>query len=233
MRMIASSDVTPHRSHRGTCSAPTGAGVVLPLLFVALGTSTARADRYEAQWSARPLAGLAMLKEEGAPGDKRTPAGGLSIGVEYGISNRLDVGIELITIATAMTELAKTPVLLDGGVEERYSLSRRAGTSMLLVGPTWRFGVSWVPVISVAAGVGVRFRSDGRFNDLGFSPPEKASTMALDLGGSASVGIERRVNRRVTVGGYLSALASWSPSAPVLPVATVSFGISYVNYPLW
>jgi hypothetical protein len=221
--------MTHHPRPRILGSAP----LRVALLLVVLGTASARADRYEAQWSARPLAGLAMLKEEGASGGTRTLAGGLSVGVEYGLSNSFDLGVELVTLMTATTALPKTPVLLDGGREERSSLSRRASSTMLLVGPTWRFGVSWIPVVSVAAGGGMRVRSAGRFNDLGFSPSEKAATMALDLGGSASVGIERRVNRRMTVGGYVSALASWSPSAPVLPAATVSIGISYVNYPRW
>ena len=104
---------------------------------------------------------------------------------------------------------------------------------LLLAGPTWRFGVGWVPVVSIGAGGGVRYRSAGTFQDLGFAPSEKAQTTVLDLGATARVGVERRMTRRVTVGAYVCALAAWSPSAPLLPAATVSVGISYVHYPLW
>jgi len=203
------------------------------MAFIILSTAPARADRYEAQWSARPLVGMTRLREEGAASDERALVGGLSLGVSYGLSNQLDVGVELVTLATATPTFPNTPVVVGGGSMTQGSLTRRAGTALLLVGPTWRFGVGWVPVISIGAGGGVRYRSAGTFRDLNFVPPEKAQTVVFDLGATARLGIEHRMTRRVTVGAYLSALAAWSPSAPLLPAATVSVGISYVHYPLW
>jgi len=207
----------------------------LLVAFVILSSTPAvgRADRYEAQLSMRPLVGMTQLREEGVASDERTPVGGLSMGLSYGLSNRLDLGAELVTLATGAQTFPDTAVMIGGGNRTEGSLTRRAGTSLLLVGPTWRFGVGWVPVISLGAGAGMRYRSAGTFLELNVTPPEKAQTVALDIGATARVGLERRMTRRVTVGGYISALAAWSPSAPSLPVATVSIGISYVNYPLW
>lgn len=203
--------------------------VVTCLIF---SSAHAHADRYEAQWSARPLVGMSRLREEGATSNERAAVGGLSLGLSYGLSNRLDVGVDLVTLATATGTFPGT-VMIGGGNRTEGSLTRRAGTALLLVGPTWRFGVGWVPVISIGAGGGVRYRSAGTFVEHMISPPEKAQTAVLDLGATARLGIERRMTRRVTVGAYVSALAAWSPSAPLLPAATVSVGISYVHYPLW
>jgi hypothetical protein len=112
-------------------------------------------------------------------------------------------------------------------------MRRQAGTALLLLGPTWRFGVSWVPVVTLAAGGGVRYRSAGRFTEDGFAPGEKAATTALDLAATARVGLEHRMNRRLVGGVYASGIVAWSPSAPMLPAVLLSVGLSYVNYPLW
>lgn len=193
--------------------------------------ATARADRREAQWSARPLAGVAELQEDGAS-TQRTLVGGLSLGLSYGVSNGLDIGGELMVLATATTTFMDMAII-DGGAPYRGPLTRSADSALLLLGPTWRLGVSWVPVISLEAGGGARYRSAGTFTDTHITLDEKQAGMVLDLAACARVGIEHRMTRRLTIGLYASALASWGPSAPFLPVASASFGFSYVHYPLW
>lgn len=191
------------------------------------------ADRHEAQWSARPMFGVARLREEKVSGSNNTAVAGMSLGASYGLSHGLDIGVELVGLGTAVGKFDEAILQLDGGLPKRTTLSRRSGTTMLMVGPTWRFGVQWVPVVSLAGGAGVRFRSAGRFGEFNFYPMERAVDRSLDLGASARMGIERRVNRRLTLGAYVDALASWSPSAPMLPAATFTLGVSYVHYPLW
>ncbi len=204
---------------------------LIAIWFVALAPRSAHADRYEAQWSARPLVGMAQAREEGATSNERALAGGLSLGLTYGLSNRLDVGGELVALGTATSTFADTIVEADGGTTVRGPMTRRAGTALLLLGPTWRFGVSWVPVVTIAVGGGVRYRSAGRFTETDFVPGEKAMTTVLDLGATARLGFEHRVNRRLTMGAYVSAIGAWSPSAPLLPMVTASVGLSYVHYP--
>jgi hypothetical protein len=115
----------------------------------------------------------------------------------------------------------------------RGPFTRRTDEALLLVGPTWRFGVAWVPVVTLAAGGGVRYRTDGTFTDLGLAPADKRGSIGVSLAATARVGLEHRMSRRLTVGAYAAAFTSWSPSAPVLPIATLSMGVSYVHYPLW
>lgn len=158
--------------------------------------------------------------------------GGVSLGLAYGVSNELDLGTELVALATTMPRFTDA-ANLDGGAPYRGPLSRRAGSALLLLGPTWRLGVSWIPVVTLAAGGGARYRSDGTFTETGITLDEKRATVALDLAATARVGIEHRINRRLVVGAYASALASWGPSAPLLPIASISLGVSYVHYPLW
>lgn len=201
------------------------------ILLVMFAANAARADHYEAQWSVRPFGGVAKLQESGASAEG-VMVGGLSVGFAYGVSNDLDIGGELVALATAMPRFMDTAII-DGGAPYSGPLTRRTDAALMLLGPTWRPGVSWVPVITLAAGGGARYRSDGTFTDTGITLDEKRATVALDLAATVRVGIEHRVNRRLVVGAYASALASWGPSAPLLPVAGVSFGFSYVHYPLW
>jgi hypothetical protein len=198
-------------------------GLLLPM--------SARADHHEAQWSARPFAGIAALAEEGVS-TQNAMVGGVTLGFSYGVSNHLDLGGELVTLATTAPRFMDTAII-DGGAPYVGPLARRAGSALMLLGPTWRLGVTWVPVFTLAAGGGARYRSNGRFTEIDIVLDEQRAVVVLDLAATARVGIERRVLRRLVVGAYASALASWGPSAPLLPMASVSLGISYVNYPLW
>lgn len=201
------------------------------ILVAMLEPTGARADHHEAQWSVRPFAGMAALQEDGAAA-QRAVVGGASLGFAYGVSNGLDLGGELVALATTMPRFTDAAII-DGGAPYRGPLTRRASSTLLLLGPTWRLGVSWVPVVTLAAGGGARYRSDGTFTDTGITLEEKRAAVVLDLAATARVGIEHRMTRRLVVGAYASALASWGPSAPLLPVASISLGISYVHYPLW
>jgi hypothetical protein len=198
-------------------------GLLLPM--------SALADHHEAQWSARPFAGVGAIPEEGASA-QRVLVGGLTLGFSYGISNHLDLGGEIVTLASAMPRFMDTAII-DGGAPYHGPLTRRTGSVLLLLGPTWRLGVSWVPVITLAAGGGARYRSNGTFSEIGLVLDHERAAVELDLAATARIGIERRVHRRLVVGAYASALASWGPSAPLLPIASISLGLSYVHYPLW
>jgi hypothetical protein len=204
-------------------------------VVIALAPAAAFADDHEVQWSARPFGGLADVPE---PGASRSVAGfgGIAVGMSYGISNQLDLGGEILALQTMPARFAGMAVL-DGGAPYHGPLERRTASTLLVVGPTWRFGASWVPVVALAAGGGARFRSAGVLSDLGIALDERRGSTVVDVAALARVGIEHRVNRRLTVGLYAQGLASWSPSAELLPMASVSLGLSYVRYhvasPVW
>jgi hypothetical protein len=189
-------------------------------------TGSARADHYEARWSARPMGGVALLQEGGAD-PALAPAAGASIAAAYGISHQLDLGVEVVTMMLEPT--FDGAILIDGYVA-RGDFKRRTSSALFLAGPTWRWGSPdrWTPVLAVSAGGGVRYRSIGVFSKIELMPPGKT-----DLATSARFGMERRINRRLTVGGYVSTLATWSQDAPTFAVMSLSFGLSYVHYPLW
>jgi hypothetical protein len=195
------------------------------------GPRHALADRAEVQWSARPVVGVAQLREEGAIGHESALLGGGALGWNYGLSNRLDLGGELVVVVADKVMFADTTVLVGGGSVVRGALTRQNGSALLLLGPTWRFGVAWVPTVALAAGAGVRYRTQGTMPDLGLSPDDRRASVALDLAVSAKVGFEHRISPNLTVGVYGAALAAWSPSAPSLPAVTLSAGLSYVYYP--
>ncbi len=193
----------------------------------------ASADRAEAQWSARGLFGVARLQEAAAPRAVPGLLGGLSLALSYGLSNRLDLGAELQLMATNRPAFSDKMVLVDQGTPVVGDFTRRTSSALLLLGPTWRYGVTWIPVVSVSGGGGLRARSDGHYSDLQFYPEEERSSVVLDLAVAGKLGLERRLGRSLTVGAYTSVLVAWSPSAPVLPAATFSLGLSYLHYPLW
>jgi hypothetical protein len=219
------SHVAPHRVRRTSSSGATLAAVL------AATAATAYADHHEAQWSLRPLVGVAALPDEGAKA-RMAPLAGLDVGFGYGVSNELNLGGEVISFASAEARFPEMG-LLDGGAPFVAPLKRRTVSTVLLLGPTWRFGVAWTPVVSLGLGGGVRSRSAGTFVDSGYTPDNKQPATHLDLAASARVGLERRVNRRWTIGAYAAAMANWGPASPFLPAVNVTLGLSYVNYPLW
>ncbi|HRC57782.1 MAG TPA: hypothetical protein PKU97_17725 [Kofleriaceae bacterium] len=193
----------------------------------------AEADEFEAQWSARPWAGVARLREEGAASLALATQGGLSLGLSYGLSNRLDLCAELSLASSAMTRFADVMVSIDGGSAQRGELQRRSGGAQLAVGPIWRLGVAWVPVLAVTGGAGVRYRSDGELVGTGIVPASKRAEQGLELVVATRLGLERRVSPRFTVGVYASAQLGGGPALPLQASLSGSFGVSYVYYPQW
>lgn len=196
-----------------------------------LATASARADRAEAQWSARGVFGVARMRDESAQSAVAGLLSGLSLSAHYGLSNGLDLGAEVLALVGNEPTFPDARVFVDPGTPVSGNFTRRTTSALLLLGPTWRYGVAWVPVVSVTAGGGLRYREDGMFTRQHYFPVAARAETSFDLAASGKVGLERRVTRRMTVGAYASALVAWSPSAPLLPATTFSVGLSYVHYP--
>jgi hypothetical protein len=203
------------------------------VLLVALATMStlARADKYELQWSMRPLAGVAGWREETTSGPAFAAVGGSTLGVSYGVTNGLDLGAEISVVGTTLATFKGSTIVYDGSLPLGDGLQRRTFGAYLLLGPTWRRGYDWVRVLTVSGGGGVRARSEGEFTGTHVRPMEKRAESAVDFAGLVRVGLERRLQRRLTVGGYLSALTAWGPDSPLMSSLSASFGVSYVYYP--
>lgn len=205
-----------------------GRGICTCLCLLA---AAARAEEKEARWSAAPLVGLAFVSEAQAE-----PAFGLTEGaavaLSYGWSDELDLGAEVIALATEPTFDAAMPI---EGVVIEGPFKRRTSSAWLLLGPTWRFGAPyrWTPVVGATIGGGLRYRSIGFFSELGEMPAGKTSALTVDVAVSGRAGLERRIDRRLTIGAYAGLLAAWGTEASWLPITTFSLGISYVHYPRW
>jgi hypothetical protein len=191
----------------------------------------AQADRAEAQWSAGGVLGVARLRDESAPSAEPALLSGVALAVHYGLSNQLDIGAELLAMMGNEPTFNDAMVFVDPGTPVSGNFTRRTTSTLLLLGPTWRYGVDWVPLLSLGAGGGVRYRSDGVFTALQYWPKAARAEVSFDLAASAKAGVEHRMGKSLTVGAYTSALVAWSPSAPLLPAAVLSIGVSYVYYP--
>lgn len=206
--------------------------LLLAMAPLALQAPPAGADADEARWSVRPTAGLVRATESQAE-PAFALAQGVSLTMAYGLSETLDLSVEAVAVAAEPVfdaTMTVQDVIISG------PLKRRISSAWLLVGPSWRLGspAGWTPTFAAFAGGGARYRSIGIYTDLDWMPPGKtASGMMLDLAAGGRAGLERRVHRRWTIGAYGSLIAAWGPDAPLLPVTTISLGISYAYYPRW
>lgn len=202
------------------------------LWAVAASASSSFADRAEAQWAARGVAGVARLRSEHSSDAAYGAVGGFALSLTYGLSNRLDLGAELISLITSAPRFERAQLVVsDDSLPSSYQ--RREGSVLALVGATWRLGVGWVPVLAGSAGAGVRLRGHGEFVTYRYMPVDDRATWELELALAGKVGLERRVNRSLTVGAYSSLLLGWGPNAPLASSLALSLGVSYVHYPLW
>lgn len=200
--------------------------------LLAANASASFADRAEAQWAARGVAGVARLRSEHSSEAAYGAVGGFSLSLSYGLSNRLDLGVELLSLLTSAPRFERAQLTVsDDRLASSYQ--RREGSVLALLGATWRLGVGWVPVLAGSAGAGVRLRDHGEFVTYRYMPVEDRATSELELALAGKVGLERRVNRSLTVGAYSSLLLGWGPEAPLASSLALSFGLSYVHYPLW
>src|SRR5262245_33778711 len=93
------------------------------MLCVLLASAIAHADHHEAQWSVRPFAGVGEIQESGSEAT-RAAIGGVSLGLAYGVSNGLDLGAELVGLATNAPRFMTTTIV-DGGAPYHGPLTRR------------------------------------------------------------------------------------------------------------
>lgn len=201
-------------------------------LTVAASATSAAADRAEAQWGLRGVAGVARLRSEHAVDPAYGAVGGFALAVSYGLSNQLDLGAELVSLVTSRPRFEQAQLMVSDDLLAS-SYQRREGSVLALFGATWRLGVDWVPVLTAAAGAGVRLRDQGQFVTYRYAPAQDRATVAPELAWSAKAGLERRLGSSLTVGAYSWLLVGWGPRAPLLGSLAFSLGVSYVHYPLW
>jgi len=213
------------------------------VVVAALGVPQAAADRYEATVTLRPIAAMGRVTEDvssrtpGAPLARSTYGGGGEISVSYGLRNWLDVGAELVGAELTTATYASTTVAVEGN-DAMGRLTRRARFAQLRGGPTFRFGVSWIPTVHLGLGVGARLPTAAtlRYEDFGRTfelvPDGMTATISLDVVANVRVGFEHRFDRRWTVGLVAEAMHAIGVSEPPLDVVSGGISLSYTWYPV-
>lgn len=202
---------------------------VLALLGVLASVGQASADRYELQWNLRPLGALAQMRDEVADDTALAFAGGVALGVSYGVTNSLDVGLEALSLSVVSPSFSDAAVRTNG-YTARGPYARRSDSLIGTVNATWRLGVIWVPVLGLGVGQGQRYRSAGVFTKYDFAPMETPGSEVKDWVVVGKVGIEHRLRPSWTLGAYTQTLFAWNDQISSFPAAVFSVGVSYVHY---
>ncbi|NJM90812.1 MAG: hypothetical protein HC863_00510 [Myxococcales bacterium] len=204
---------------------------MLALLSLSLLARSSRAEEDEARWSARPIAGVALTTEEQAD-PALAFAQGASVSLAYGVTDRLDLGAEIVGLRAEPSFDASIPV---EDVIIRGPFLRRISSAALLLGPTWRFGRpgGWTPVLAASAGGGLRYRSLGKFAEYRYMRPARTPRAAgtpsppAELGssgGSIAAGPSGPMHRWRRPGGRTCASSRRLPCRLDFPTRTILDG---------
>ena len=197
-------------------------------------TRAASADRYEAVISARPIGTLAQLEDDGGGATASVAGGGFAGSVGYGLRNWLDLTAELGATVLGQARHPGTTLPLSG-TPQMGELVRTTRLGHATVGATLRLGVSWVPFVHGALGVGFRQRSAASLRTTvgEFAPDDQGSELTLDVIAALRVGLEHRLTRRITVGVSAGVTERLGLGAPSLVQLEASVALAYVWYPNW
>jgi hypothetical protein len=202
----------------------------------------ARADRYEAAFTMRPIGAVGRIAQRArgvGDGDAFVSrnGGGGEVSFSYGVRNWLDVEGEVAGAGFAQAIYDPVTVLVAGSTVTGR-LARTTRLVQLRAGATLRFGVGWVPTVHLGVGVGGRVLTAGMLHDeerahtYDVTPDGMSGGVAIDVVACARIGLEHRLDRRWSVG--LSAEASYAAGfgTPPLEVVAAGAAFSYTWYPL-
>jgi hypothetical protein len=199
--------------------------------------AVARADRYEATFTLRPLGTMASISEKGAPTAAKVEGAGGVLAFSYGARNWLDLGGELLVATFAQASYDNATVMVT--TTPRTGLvTRTSRLGQARLGATFRLGVAWVPTVFVGLGIGARLRGDETLvsdshGPLNIVPDGGAVSTSLDLTPTVRIGLERRLDRRWTLGLAAGGTYCIGIGAPAIAMADASISLAYTWYPLW
>lgn len=214
------------------------ARAVFVIAALAGSSSPATADRYEATITLRPTGALARIDDAGVETPAVVGGGGFSGGLAYGVRNWLDVGAEVVAVAStrARYDDAMLPV---SGTPQTGELSRVTRMLQLRAGGTLRMGVAWVPVLHAGLGIGARQRSAAELRvqtpqgPTVIPPDDEPAELVIDLVATLRLGLDHRVSRRWTIGASVGATECVGLGAPAVQIFDASVALAYTWYPLW
>lgn len=182
-------------------------GLALVLVTAALSARPVHADRREASLHAHLVGGAVTLGDD--RGDGSGIAGGIAVRASYATTNLFQYDAELSLLA-ARASFDSATFAPAGRPPVTGPFTRSAQATRLDAGVTFRLGVRLIPTARLAAGIQA-VRRGAPTVDLGTTTAEgeDATGVAADFGlnvvGTATVGLDYRVNRRVIIGAAAGA----------------------------
>lgn len=212
-------------------SAATAVAVVVAIVEPA---TSAHADRREASLHAELVGGALTTGDvDGADATDTVPLAGLAVRASYATrdSFQYDVALALLRAGEATFP---SHTFMPVGAPPAIG-PYRAGTTLtrLDAGVTLRLGVRWIPTARFAAGVQLRRVGPVTVDAMPVIDDARPAQLALDLVGSATIGLDHRINRRLIVG--LAAGSSIAVPLGGAAARTVELTVhgAYYWYPRW
>ena len=197
--------------------------------------STARADRREASVHVHAIGGAASMEDDAATEPGRGAVGGLAMRASYATRNVWQYDAQLSVLYGRAAFDAGT-FRLGGAAPTTAPFVMSSVVTRLDAGVTLRLGVRWIPTVRLAAGVqavrrgspvvtvgGVEFAGDDT------APP----SLAANLIGSATIGLDYRVDRRLIVGAAVGGTVAVPGLGDAWREATITIHVARYWYPRW
>lgn len=175
--------------------------------------------------------GSAIVRDEGASEPDTVGSRGLAVSASLGVRHWLDLGFEIG--ATYLDEAGYRWGTLPIGAEMTSgSLRRNTNTAQLRTLATLRLGDLWMPMVQLAFGAGVRFRSAASMfvsTEQGphWLPADGGDEVSLDLVTGLRAGIERRVTLHWTAGLTAATVRAFGIGAPDLRSSEFTLALYY------
>jgi hypothetical protein len=199
---------------------------------------TARADRYEATISVRPIRGHADIAEAGTAVQDRVRATGFAGGLSWGVRNWLDLGGELAASRFGEARYDRVMALVDDS-PMAGPLKRRSQVAQLRGVATLRLGVAWVPTLQLALGLGARQQTSALLRGWSvkgetiYVPDGLEAGFKLDLVAAVRVGFEHRFTPSWTVGVSAGTSQAIGIGTADIRITDASVSVARVWYPNW
>ncbi len=194
--------------------------------------TTASADRREASLHAHAIGGLVNLGGPDTDDTSSAMALGVAARASYATSNRFQYDAQLAVMAGSADWDLGTFNTRGGTVSGPFARGIQA--ARLDAGATLRFGVTVIPTVRVALGVqGVRYGAAEVGNGGSTVTADGSDALGLHLVGSASAGLDYRVNRRLIVGAAAGASLALPGVGEPWRSFDVTFHAAYYYYPRW
>jgi len=210
------------------------AAIAIAAAVVGAAGGAARADAHELTARFGPEAGVTRLADAASSDAAQVWTGGLAAGLSYGVTNRLALDAELAAGTCGEARYADVTVDIGGTTQPAGTLARTSRYGRALVGASLRLGVSVIPTLGVAVGVGTRMRGAGAFSNadvMGIEPDDDAGGAGLELLASARAGLDVRFDAHWLAGATVAATRAWPSNGAAADALTAQLHIAYAWYP--